>query len=186
MAPGFKFSTFRTNGPKDTEGIWVEYAPGFSLKIARFNNPDFITCLRKRRRPYLRSMRRGTIDDDVRMYLNRRVDADTGWDPEGSTHLFPKRDTAEKFNLERLAQIKMPLAEFPTEYSGRPEAVEQLMKQAPIPELLQIKESALVMMRVMICATAGPHIYTLASRITARVIPLPGNNSGLLTRPPVR
>lgn len=94
----------------------------------------------------LNSIRDGLVTDEVRLYLERKIDLDE--ELTGSTRLFPLRNTAESFNRQRLTEIKKPLKEFPTKYTGDARAIETLKKQAPIPEVLHLKETALVMIRV--------------------------------------
>ena len=110
------------------------------------------TILRSQDQTYtgvLNDIREGIVSDKVEYYLNRKTNPDYELQQEvAKTHLFPRRDTAEDFNKKRLAQIKEPARDFPTLYMGEAKAVEQMKRQAPIPELLQLKESALVMLRV--------------------------------------
>ncbi|EKD41612.1 MAG: hypothetical protein ACD_73C00624G0002 [uncultured bacterium] len=94
----------------------------------------------------LNAIREGIINKEVRDYLDSKVKPLSG--ESGMTHLFPHRQTAEEFNLKQLLAIKKDLKEIPTTYLGNARAVEMLKKQAPIPENLQLKESALVMLRV--------------------------------------
>lgn len=94
----------------------------------------------------LNLVRDGIVNEDVKSYLDSRTNPSPG--KINVTHLFPHREKAEKFNLERLSEIKKKLHQFPTTYSGNDRFVEQLKKQAPIPEILQIKESAMVMIRM--------------------------------------
>lgn len=106
--------------------------------VMRSDDPDYIRMLN--------FIREGVVNEEVAAYLNAKTDPDFS-DPE-TPHLFPHRDTAEQFNLQRLAEIKNPLVKFKTAYSGTPQAIEKLKKQAPIPEILQLKKLALVMIRV--------------------------------------
>lgn len=94
----------------------------------------------------LNFIRQGEVNETVRCYLNHRVDEDIL--ESRSTHLFPHRSSADQLNLQRLSAIESPVWQFPTQYTGTPHGIETLKKQAPIAELLQIKPSALVMIRV--------------------------------------
>lgn len=94
----------------------------------------------------LNHVRNGVVNEEVELYLNRRTNPDA--QAFEATYLFPHRETSENFNLECLAKLKTPLQKFSTLYSGDTRFVEQLKKNAPIPEVLQIKESALVMTRM--------------------------------------
>lgn len=94
----------------------------------------------------LNSIRLGLIDDQVKDFLARKTDEH--FDNPQMTHLFPHRKTAEDFNLLRLQEIENELVEIPTEYTGSLQAIETLKRQAPIPEKLQIKKNALIMLRI--------------------------------------
>jgi ATP-dependent exoDNAse (exonuclease V) alpha subunit len=109
------------------------------------------TVLRCRDADYCRvlnEVRDGRVGTDVRDFLDSKVDTDYEGTSTRSTHLFPRRDMAERFNRERLGEVESPLREFPTAYAGDPRGIETLKKQAPVAETLQIKKSALVMIRV--------------------------------------
>lgn len=115
-----------------------ELNPVVLKTVMRSDDPDYLRMLN--------FIREGVVNEEVGAYLNAKTDPDFT-DPD-TTRIFPHRETAEQFNLKRLAEIKHPLVTFSTAYSGIPQAVEQLKKQAPIPETLQLKKSALVMIRV--------------------------------------
>lgn len=93
----------------------------------------------------LASVRSGVVTDDVRTYL----DSKTGLTPDDfdGTRLFPRRDETERFNLRKLEEIKKPIHKFETVYSGDARSLETLRKYSPVPDLLLIKEGALVMIR---------------------------------------
>lgn len=94
----------------------------------------------------LNNVRMGIVDEDVRSYLNSKTSLDAH--DTSVPRLFPHRATAENFNSKRLEEIKTPLHEFPTNYMGTSRGIEQLKKNAPILEMLQLKETCLVMIRV--------------------------------------
>ncbi len=106
--------------------------------IVRTEDKDFIRMLN--------FVREGKVDSHVTRYLNEKTVSEAP--STSATHLFPHRNTADQFNRGRLAEIAKPLKEFFTEYSGDLRSIEALKKHAPIPEVLKIKESALVMIRV--------------------------------------
>jgi ATP-dependent exoDNAse (exonuclease V) alpha subunit len=120
--------------------VWKrsEFVPTVLKNILRSEDEEYLQVLN--------FIRAGTVNHEVRDYLDRRVDEDIV--ANRSTHLFPHRNTADQWNLQRLSEIDSPLKQFSTVYTGNPKAIETLKKQAPIPELLQIKENALVMIRV--------------------------------------
>ena len=63
------------------------------------------------------------------------------------TRLFPHRETTERFNLERLNGCRVTSADSKRRTSARRNIVADLKRSAPIPEVLQLKEGALVMIR---------------------------------------
>lgn len=105
----------------------------------RTKDEDFLSVLNR--------VREGKVDPEVAEYLNNHcIAGDEAAEFEG-TRLFPLRDTVERFNLERLEEVSGKLHEFETEYSGDQRFIEDLKKSAPIPEVLRLKEGALIMMR---------------------------------------
>jgi ATP-dependent DNA helicase PIF1 len=109
----------------------------FCLKTpVRFIDHDFYNVLN--------SIRLGELRPETAFMLNQRVSKDY---PKDITHLYPRRNMVQKFNQDRLSEIKEPIVEIPSIYSGNPRAVESLKKQAPIPECLQIKKGAFVMLQ---------------------------------------
>lgn len=42
---GFNIKELELDPEKEKRGVWVEYAEGFRIKLARWNNPQFRTCL---------------------------------------------------------------------------------------------------------------------------------------------
>lgn len=115
-----------------------DFVPLLLETVMRSEDKDYVHILNL--------VRDGTVNADVKSYLDSRTNPNPG--KINATHLFPHREKAEKFNLERLSEIKKQPHQFPTAYSGNDRFVEQLKKQAPIPEILQIKESAMVMLRM--------------------------------------
>ncbi len=120
--------------------VWTrsQFVPTVLKNILRSEDQAYLQVLN--------FIREGKVNHEVKEYLDRRVVEDI--EESRSTHLFPHRNTADQWNLQRLSEIDAPLQQFSTIYSGNPKAIETLKKQAPISELLQIKQSALVMIRV--------------------------------------
>jgi ATP-dependent exoDNAse (exonuclease V) alpha subunit len=63
------------------------------------------------------------------------------------TRLFPHRETTEKFNLKRLEELPGEKVVFDTIYGGEEKFVVDLKRSAPIPEKINLKRDALVMIR---------------------------------------
>lgn len=93
----------------------------------------------------LNKVREGNVTQEVVDYLNSKIV--TGDQEFTGTRLFPRRDQTDHFNLKKLNELKTPLIKLETVYTGQARLVEQLKKVAPIPEVLHLKENALVMIR---------------------------------------
>lgn len=121
-------------------------------KDSRFLNISLETMMRTNDEEYtniLNHIRAGNLTEDMKEYLHRKTDQEAGEDQNANaTFLYPRRENADQLNLRRLALLKSQLYEIPTVYKGDSRAVEALQKQAPIPTMLQLKDSALVMIRV--------------------------------------
>ncbi len=115
-----------------------EFCPVFLKSIMRSQDAEYTDILNL--------IRDGHVDNTVEAYLNRKIECDA-IDVE-TTHLFSRRKPAEQFCHMRLEEIRETLVEIPTAYSGDPKLVERLKKVAPVPEILRIKPSCLVMLRV--------------------------------------
>jgi ATP-dependent DNA helicase PIF1 len=63
------------------------------------------------------------------------------------TRLYARRAQAEKLNHDRLETLSGTAREFNTVYMGHAQKIDDLKKNAPIPEILILKEGALVMFR---------------------------------------
>jgi ATP-dependent DNA helicase PIF1 len=63
------------------------------------------------------------------------------------TRLFARRMQVEMLNQERLKTLKGPHKEYNTIYMGNAQKIDDLKRNAPIPETLVLKEGALVMFR---------------------------------------
>ena len=107
-------------------------------KIMRTTDAEFLEVLNL--------VRVGTVNQKVIRFLDGKVSQDG--DFQDWTLLFPRRFEVDAYNSKRLAQIKGELHEFPTEYKAKdPKNLDALKKNAPIPEVLFLKEGALVMIR---------------------------------------
>lgn len=63
------------------------------------------------------------------------------------TRLFARRAQVESLNQERLKTLPGSAREYPTIYMGNAQRVDELKRNAPIPEILVLKPGALVMFR---------------------------------------
>lgn len=122
----------------------------------------------------LEDVRWGRKTEKVEAFLNSRLV--TNEEVEADVpHVFPRRDQTFAFNKARLAEVKNPLKVFETEYGGPKHYVERLKKDAPIPEKLELKLGALVMIRVndpkqrYVNGTVGKVVQMDEEFITVRV-----------------
>jgi len=56
---------FGTDTKKEQEGVWYDIAEGLRMKIARIGNPNYQKRFQAISKPYRRSIRRGTLSDDI-------------------------------------------------------------------------------------------------------------------------
>lgn len=63
------------------------------------------------------------------------------------TRLFARRAQVEMLNQDRLKMLPGKAREYPTLYMGRAQRLDELKRNAPVPEVLFLKEGALVMFR---------------------------------------
>lgn len=101
----------------------------------------------------LNDVREGRVSAEVREFLDYRAQERAralraaGRLMEDVTYLFPRRDAAERTNLERLEQIDSPARVFETVFTGRSKDVESFRKHSPLGDRIALKEGALVMLR---------------------------------------
>ena len=119
--------------------VWARtnFKPVFLTQIHRSHSSEWTKILQK--------IREGQCDREVSDFLNKK----TRLPPESKplTRLFALRHEAESYNLKKLAEIASPSVEYETDYKGDARYLDQLRKNAPIPEVLVLKEGALVMLR---------------------------------------
>lgn len=105
-------------------------------EVMRTHDPQFMEVLG--------FVRKGIVNDTVRNFLNHRTQVPKDF---SGTRLFARKDEVEKFNLNRLAEIKSPIHSFETVYKGKETEIEKFKKNSPIPDVISIKENALIMLR---------------------------------------
>lgn len=115
-----------------------EFTPITLKTMMRSDDADYLQMLQ--------SVRTGENHDDVDEYLREKFVEE--YDEFNIPHLFGRRHHVEDFNIKRLSEVKGKLHEFPTRYIGGERACEIIRKHAPIPEVLQLKKKALVMIRI--------------------------------------
>ena len=95
----------------------------------------------------LEDIRWGRNSEKVTLFLNERLAA-AGEVDRNVPHVFPRRAQTDAFNRARLGEIEREARLYPTEYGGKDIYIERLKRDAPIPEVLELKQGALVMLRV--------------------------------------
>jgi len=93
----------------------------------------------------LNFVRSGKMNFEVNEFLSSKVKKPT--DSFTGTILFSHRASVEDYNLKKLEELKGDLLTFKTAYSGGAKFLEAMKKAAPVPDVLQLKVGALVMIR---------------------------------------
>lgn len=95
----------------------------------------------------LEDIRWGNVTERVEEFLNMRL-MDSSELELDVPHLFPRRAETEAFNLTRLGELMHPARRYETFYDGDERYIERLMRDAPVPQVLELKKDAIVMLRV--------------------------------------
>lgn len=85
----------------------------------------------------LSDVRHGLVTPRVKEFLEERTREHDHDDP--APRLFPRRNQAEEYNMQRLAEIPYEEESIETIYFGSERHVEMLMKSAPVPVRLRLK-----------------------------------------------
>ena len=119
--------------------VWEmsDFQPALLSTVMRTQDTDFLKILNL--------VREGIVNDAVCDFLDARTEESTE-ETEG-TRLYPRREQADHYNMERLNRIDRPVHAFRTEYAGKETDIEKAKKNFPILETLLLKEGALIMMR---------------------------------------
>lgn len=93
----------------------------------------------------LRDIREGNCSERATDFMESRRR-----EPEGKdvTRLFPHRATTDEYNFTKLEELPGKIHTVSTTYTGGPEPIEALQRDAPVPPVLSLKIGALVMIRV--------------------------------------
>jgi len=105
-AKGFRFDNFVTDEKSENEGVWIDYASGFRLKLARIGCPAFKEFMLKRGKPHMRSIEAGVMDDEIAEDMMKDAIAETiikGWegllDGEGKEIPYSKETARELLDV---------------------------------------------------------------------------------------
>lgn len=117
--------------------VWIksEFQSVKLETVHRSLNPEWTEVLNK--------IRDGICDESVKKLLDSRKRPSSG----EATRLFGLRQDAENYNRQRLSELPSEEVVFTTKFLGEPYAIEQLKRNAPVPEELVLKIDALVMIR---------------------------------------
>ncbi len=108
-------------------------------EVKRTDDADFLAVLE--------DIRWGKLSEKVETFLNGRL-VQAGEVEMDVPHVFPRRAQTDAFNRARLNEIENKSRFYKTEYGGKDIYIERLKRDAPIPEILELKEGALVMLRM--------------------------------------
>lgn len=95
----------------------------------------------------LEEIRWGGASEKVHDFLNGRMVASEEVEMD-VPHIFPRRVQTEAFNRMKLESLSTAQRTYVTEYGGQEVYVRRLRSDAPIPPVLELKEGALVMLRM--------------------------------------
>lgn len=114
-----------------------EFSPSLLKTPVRSVDPEFVEILG--------DARIGKLTDRIASFLDSKT---VGPDaPDDYPRLFGKKMDVENYNVSKLNQLSGTDVVFHTEYSGIERYIDDLRKEAPIPEMLVLRKGALVMMR---------------------------------------
>ncbi len=140
------FSQLPPVNPYGTKKEWAFLEPAW--KQSGFRSVVLTEIMRSQDRKFLEilsSVREGIVSHSVAEFLNSRMQK-MDLDFSG-TRLLPRKDDVERYNLSHLEKIKTPLQIFYTVFIGKEQEIEKFKKNSPIPDVIQLKKSALVMIR---------------------------------------
>ncbi len=131
----------RSGGPRDWafgHSVWQrsEFVTHCLNTPVRFIDHEFYSILN--------AIRLGRYNSKTKQLLDSRMLPER---PGDVTHLYPWRKMVQKFNSDKLGKLSEPIHKIPSVYSGQARGVETLKRQAPVPEVLEIKEGAYVMLQ---------------------------------------
>ncbi len=120
--------------------VWEEsdFQPALLSTVVRTQETDFLEILN--------FVREGTVNERVERFLEERSNVPTSEHVE-ATRLYPHRAQAESYNLRRLESLPGLERAFQTHYEGDERYMDSARRVVPIPDTLQLKEGALIMMR---------------------------------------
>jgi hypothetical protein len=122
---------------QDSTWIKSNFIPAYLSTIVRTKDESF--------QEILGDIRNGQVTPRVREFLDSRKLEHP--DEFLGTRLFSTRDATERYNLERLETLDGAVESIATTYNGDEKAIQDLKRNAPVPEVIRLKRGALVMLR---------------------------------------
>lgn len=113
------------------------FVPALLSTVMRTQDTEFLRVLNQ--------VRLGNVSEQVRQFLDERTN--THLEHTDLPRLYPHRDKAEAYNLQRLEDIPGEAQAIATQYEGDDKLVQAAKKSIPVPDTLLLKEGALVMLR---------------------------------------
>jgi ATP-dependent DNA helicase PIF1 len=105
--------------------------------VVRTKDPKFLSVLNQ--------AREGVAEGELADFLESRQ-VDVPYDFE-ATRLYPFRQDVEAYNLTRLSELAGEPKRFPTIYVGEERFLPIIKREAPVPEVINLKKGAFVMIR---------------------------------------
>ena len=119
--------------------VWEQsdFEPALLSTVMRTQDTEFLEILN--------FVRDGIVNERVYEFLTERVNTST--DGIDATRLYPHRAKADQYNLQRLHALPEKEYAIQTRYMGDEKYMDSAKRNLPIPDTLQLKVGALIMMR---------------------------------------
>ena len=119
--------------------VWEQsdFEPALLSTVMRTQDTEFLEILN--------FIRDGIVNDRVRRFLDAHTESSD--DLLDATRLYPHRAQAEQYNLQRLEALPGKHMTVETIYAGDEKYKDSAKRNLPIPDILKLKVSALIMMR---------------------------------------
>jgi ATP-dependent DNA helicase PIF1 len=118
-------------------------------KSAKFKKIELTTIMRTKDKQFLKiltKVRYGKVDQEVKKFLNSKINKKNL--DINIPRILSRNHEVDTYNLKKLQEINSPLFTFKTQYAGEDFAINRIKENLVIPDVLQLKKGALVMLRV--------------------------------------
>lgn len=124
------YKNYKTDPSKETDGVWVDFAEGVRVKIARAGgtNHQYLKSVERETKPYRRAIQNGSISVDVADTIIKKVYAETiilGWE-----NVTDENGKPLKFTKEACLKVLTDLPEFFAEVKMIAESMEMFRDAA--------------------------------------------------------